>query len=230
MRAIPVIVVLDGLDMDAVRLRFEAGLTQRGPDDCWPWAGETGPRGYGVVTVHLGGRKRRRVLAHRLALFLLGGVDPGELGALHSCDNPPCCNPRHLRAGTAAENAADKIRRGRANHPISLSPDQVAEIRRRYAEGVSSADLAAAYGVSQSQAHKVAVGESRAEVPAPVGVPPWKALGHVNSNGKLTDGDVTEIRRRYAVGDISKRRLAMQFGVSARHVADILSGKRRRAA
>ena len=43
-------------------------------------------------------------LAHRVAYMLAGDVIlPGEV-IMHSCDNPPCCNPAHLSAGTHADN------------------------------------------------------------------------------------------------------------------------------
>ncbi len=32
----------------------------------------------------------------------------------HTCDNPSCINPNHLVSGTAAQNAEDKILRGRS--------------------------------------------------------------------------------------------------------------------
>ncbi len=57
----------------------------------------------------------KHMQAHRLAWTLTHG-DPGELDVLHTCDNPPCCNPKHLYLGTDADNHRDMHARGRFRH------------------------------------------------------------------------------------------------------------------
>jgi len=79
---------------------------------------------------------------------------------LHSCDNPPCCNPAHLFKGTRAVNNADKIAKGRARHwsppgeqsvHAKVTEAQVRDIRRRHAQGdTTQTCLAAEFGVSPS--------------------------------------------------------------------------------
>lgn len=50
---------------------------------------------------------------HRFAYHLTKGAIPDGMQVLHSCDNPPCCNPDHLRVGTSLNNARDMVGRGR---------------------------------------------------------------------------------------------------------------------
>jgi hypothetical protein len=86
----------------------------KGPG-CWIWTGTTS-RGYGNFRVgSLADGTRRKVLAHRYSYELVHGRVEEML--LHSCDVPRCVNPAHLRPGTAKENAADAIERGRIYRP-----------------------------------------------------------------------------------------------------------------
>jgi HNH endonuclease len=145
---------------DLDRVRVWQRVSQRGPDECWPWTGSKHTRGYGRYSLYRGKRNGAsywRVLrATRVIYFLTTGYDPGFAEVLHTCDNPQCCNPKHLRAGTHRENMDDMVNRGRVavgqnNGRAKLLDAQVAEIRK-----ISSAEalyserhaLAKRYGVS----------------------------------------------------------------------------------
>lgn len=52
--------------------------------------------------------------AHRVAYEIANGPIPDDLWVLHSCDNPPCCNPSHLRVGTYKDNVRDRVERDRS--------------------------------------------------------------------------------------------------------------------
>lgn len=127
-------------------------------DRCWLWTGGCDDKGYGVH--HRAGRKIR---AHRYSYELHNGPC-GDLHVLHSCDNPPCVNPAHLRAGTALENMRDAKLRRRFDrrkelpHPTAkLTPSQVEEIR---ASAEVGARLARKYGVSKSTIYAVRNGQN----------------------------------------------------------------------
>jgi hypothetical protein len=127
-----------------------------GVDACWPWTGSTVKGGYG----HVGGEDARMVGTHRVALELALGrpLGPG-MRACHTCDNPPCCNPRHLFEGTQLDNLRDAVRKGRlhppnergASHPRArLTEVQVLAIRERAADGATYQSLASSFGIAIS--------------------------------------------------------------------------------
>lgn len=82
------------------------------PDECWPWTLSKADKGYGQIMVRTNGQ-RRPLGTHRVAWEVTHGSIPDGLWVLHSCDNPPCCNPSHMRLGTNADNVADMIARKR---------------------------------------------------------------------------------------------------------------------
>lgn len=77
-------------------------------DGCWLWTAYLDERGYGTF-----GYKGKVHYAHRVSYELTKGPIPIGLHILHSCDNPACVNPAHLRTGTHTDNMRDKVERGR---------------------------------------------------------------------------------------------------------------------
>jgi hypothetical protein len=84
----------------------------RGEDECWPWTGLRNRTGYG----QLKGTKYRGRLSHCISWIIHNGPLPEGMRVLHRCDNPPCCNPKHLFIGTQADNVADMVAKGRNTH------------------------------------------------------------------------------------------------------------------
>ncbi len=91
--------------------RFWNKIDRRGARECWPWLGCTNNQGYG--------RAGKRGYAHRLAYELSYGDLPPRVVIRHACDNPLCCNPAHLLAGSQSENMRDAVARGRHYSPFS---------------------------------------------------------------------------------------------------------------
>ena len=132
-----------------------------GPDACWPWLAGKFPQGYGSFSVD-----NTDVGAHVFA-YKTGNVPvPEGMEVCHTCDSRTCCNPGHLFVGTAADNAADKVAKGR--HPqgtmksnAKLTEAEVTLIKREYAEGTdSSRVLAARFGVSHTVIKRIVSGQA----------------------------------------------------------------------
>jgi hypothetical protein len=93
----------------------------------------------------------------------LGKKIEDGLFALHSCDNPSCVNPAHLREGTAADNMDDAMERGRQkakkgseNPNAKITEQDVVEIRRLYATSeMPGTKLAEKYGISQANVYEI---------------------------------------------------------------------------
>lgn len=127
-----------------------------GPEVCWPYKGTKYPSGYGRLQIH-----GRYELAHRVAYRLHTGEEVDEVHILHGCDNPCCCNPSHLRAGTHTDNMQDRSARGRAPmHRAKLSPEQVDNIRQKLAEGCTGSSLAKEHNVGQTAISRIRTGKT----------------------------------------------------------------------
>lgn len=137
----------------------------RGPDDCWEWKAGLHKTGYGKLRSDAG------VFAHRAAYWLSTGHLPGrDTVIMHVCDNPPCCNPRHLKAGTIAENMRDMVEKGRAakgerHSQARLTEKQARAAIQRVANGETRKSVALDFGVSRTCIEALVAGKTWRHLP-----------------------------------------------------------------
>lgn len=149
--------------MRELMARFWAKVDRStGPDGCWLWMACLNSQGYGQIRIN-----HRSVLAHRVSYEAAHGPIQDGQQVLHRCDTPRCVNPAHLFLGTPATNSDDKVRKGRQAKgealPIAkLSPAAVAAIR---ASTGYQRDIAARFGVAQSQVSRIKAGKRWRHVP-----------------------------------------------------------------
>ena len=126
---------------------------------CWLWTGTKNAYGYGIFLMP----GEVPVRAHRYSYeYFVGPIPNGKI-IMHTCDNPPCVNPAHLRIGTRADNNRDcfeKKRRpmGKDAWNGRLSTRQVSAIRN---STKTQAELARKYGVHQSHICRIRKGAAR---------------------------------------------------------------------
>lgn len=74
----------------------------------------TNDDGYGSIQTRVNGKKKH-YLVHRVVYSHFNNnihLSRDNI-IMHTCDNPPCCNIKHLRLGTHADNSRDKVLKGR---------------------------------------------------------------------------------------------------------------------
>lgn len=118
---------------------------------CWEWLGAKSA-GYGAAAVE---GKRKQV--HRLSYEANIGPIPNGMHVIHTCDNPPCCNPLHLRLGSNKDNMLDKLskgRQGRTGPKVGYKLSAMSDVIRAYRlAGATYAQLADMLGVSRQSIH-----------------------------------------------------------------------------
>jgi Helix-turn-helix domain/HNH endonuclease len=121
--------------------KFWSQVQRLGPTECWPWLGYRDRKGYGQTRI-----RGERWKAHRLSYTLVKGpIPPGLLGC-HECDRPWCCNPDHTFPGTAADNTADRVSKGRGTQPFKMTMDEMRELRQRFERGETMREIGRSIG------------------------------------------------------------------------------------
>ncbi len=153
----------------------------------------TGSRFNGTRYGQFSMNHRYNLSAHKISYFLATGKDPFPLFVLHTCDIMHCVNDAHLYRGTNQDNMADMVRRGRAATGERNSSHLYPE---RVARGIRNG----------AYTH------------------PERVLkGSASGNAKLTEAKVLDMRQQFNVGNISRKELAIIFGVSYELVVKIIN-------
>jgi len=116
-----------------------------GADDCWEWMAAKYAKGYGQIRID--GKTQR---AHRVAWELTHGKIPDDMLVMHTCDNPSCINPRHLRLGTPQDNSTDMVTKGRSasGEEDGNSKLVAREVQSIKTDGRGARELSQIHGVS----------------------------------------------------------------------------------
>ena len=150
--------------------RFRSGVdTSGGGDACHNWMKSCVGTGYGAI------RERGvTIRCNRLAYELAHGVVlTTEQHVLHSCDNPRCCNPKHLFLGTPKTNSDDKIAKGRnvsgeRHHAYRFSKADKAAMAALRASGRSVRYIAALFKCSEGYVSAVCSAERQVHMTSTV--------------------------------------------------------------
>lgn len=190
--------------IEARKIAFWLNVDQsHGPDSCWLWQGNKHPvTGYGNFSFMC-----KKYYAHRLAWeFANNKGIPAELFVMHKCDNPSCCNPKHLSLGTPQDNTQDAVNKGRmGTGVIKLTPEQVREIRQ---DKRTEIEIAKDYNICPQYVYMIKKNKARNKKP----------------RLRLTWAQVLAIR-----ADKRKDRIiAEEYGIVANTVWMIQSGRTRK--
>lgn len=151
------------------------------PSGCHEYTGGLNRKGYGVLYIGDGQRS-----AHRCAYTLWVGPIPEGMLVCHRCDNPRCCNPKHLFIGTVQDNNRDRdskgrnishsgdlhysrtqperLARGEGHGMARLNDEKVRLIRESARAGVSLKELAKKLGVHYTLCWQISKGRGWAHV------------------------------------------------------------------
>jgi hypothetical protein len=181
---------------------------------CWLWTKSKNHSGYGQFNAGSG----RTILAHRYSYEIHHGPIPKNFFICHKCDQPSCVNPKHLFAGTNADNIADMKKKGRSlkgeRHPHSRFKDSDILNIRKSAETIQA--LSEKYKTSTGSISRIRNGKR------------WGHLPKARSGTlfpRLRKGDVLKIKSLLR-GKTPQSKIAEMFRVSQASVSNINTGLR----
>lgn len=177
---------------------------------CWIWQlSLVQDRHYGRLTY-----KGKAYSAHRAAYEAFVGEIPKGLHICHKCNNPSCCNPEHLYAGTHYDNMQDRKKAGgyTKSPKKKLTKEICKSIRDDNRKGLPVIKITKMYGLSKTTINRVL----RNEI-----YPDSDFVRRKSRKDNIDASIVKEIRKLHRSGLIQAD-ICARFGLDARRVADII--------
>ena len=130
--------------------------------DCWLWQGAKDRHGYGQIRRSSGLYSTHRVMCEAEH----GPAPPGKPFALHSCDTPACCNPKHLSWGNRSRNVRENRDRLGTQATQKLTREQAYAIKylEDYTRRGAQARVAEKYGVSRVTVNHILKGRQWSDI------------------------------------------------------------------
>jgi hypothetical protein len=145
---------------EPIEIRLWRKIKIAGEDECWEWQAYKTRQGYGVI-----GSNKKTFLAHRVVFEIFNGKMPSGLCVMHTCDNPSCCNPKHLKLGTIQDNNKDRHEKQRskggsnkgAKNPRSKLKET--EVIKIYNANGTLQSIADKFGIKMQTVHDIKRGK-----------------------------------------------------------------------
>lgn len=211
--------------------RFWDKVLKAGKDECWPWVGNRTDREYGVFWVD-----GKNVRAHRYVLILEKGEpsDPA-LFALHSCDNPPCCNPAHLRWGTSQDNSDDMVLRkrsprGERSGSAKITEEIASKILKMRVEGFKVDEISSSLSISRDLVMGIYIGKNWSHLHGVDGNPTLKELkssrpkNRVRAHNRILTEEMIDAIFHGRITGKTCPEIASELGLSVGTVSPVFSG------
>lgn len=131
---------------------FEAKYMVNEDTGCWDWTASRARGGYGQFMSSVkDGRLWYR--AHRFSYLAHKGEIPNGLVVMHTCDNPSCVNPEHLKVGTQTDNIRDRDEKERGIWTRTVSRGM--DVRKIQSDPRGDVELARELGCSRGHIWKI---------------------------------------------------------------------------
>jgi DNA-binding XRE family transcriptional regulator len=201
--------------------RFISKIKINKEKGCWEWTDGLDKDGYGRFTYYNNG-KQINCRSHRVAYETCNReLIPEGMCVCHTCDNPSCCNPKHLFLGTKKDNMNDrdnKNRQAKGNKvgTAKLNWDKVKEIRNLYNNcGYTLESIGVIYNVENPTIGKIIRNET------------WYDSNYIQNkivmgNSKITLNVAKNIRILYNTNEYTQVQLAKIFGIKQAAISKII--------